>query len=152
MEIIFRRDVRAIIIRDEKVLTCKLVGRHSFYPGGGIDLGERATDALLRELDEELGISARITGFLGVYEWLWNEENGQPHHNVSYFFAVESEQLYPGKDPASREPHLTFQWATLDQLAGWPVFPEPVHLLVQGVMNGERRPWWCSEVKSVELL
>lgn len=152
MEIIFRQDARAIIIRGQKVLTCQLIGRHSFYPGGGIDFGERATDALLRELHEELGITARIIEFLGVYEWLWNEENGQPHHNMSYFFAVESDELNSEEDPTAREPHLAFRWATLDQLAGWPVFPEPVHLLVQAVMNGERRPWWCSEVKSVDLL
>ncbi len=147
MEPAFRHDVRAIIVRGGRVLTCTLIGRHSFYPGGGVEMEERATEALLRELREELGVSARIRGFLGAYQWVWRDEQEGLHHFLSHFFEVEAEELDPAADPVSREPHLRFQWATPEELVAWPVYPEAVHQVVRALLKGERRTWWFSEVR-----
>lgn len=40
-------------------------------PGGRIEPGERATDAALRELGEETGVEAEITGLLDVIDGLF---------------------------------------------------------------------------------
>ncbi|WP_216897893.1 NUDIX hydrolase [Nocardia alni] len=45
-------------------------------PGGAMDLGETAGQCALRECREETGITAEITGFLGVYS--------NPNHIVAY--------------------------------------------------------------------
>ncbi len=42
-------------------------------PGGRIEPGERAVDAALRELMEETGVTARITGLLDVVDGLFPE-------------------------------------------------------------------------------
>jgi 8-oxo-dGTP diphosphatase len=59
------RVVGALIVRDGQVLICRR-SRHQAmplkweFPGGKIEPGESAETALVRELDEELGIVAEI--------------------------------------------------------------------------------------------
>jgi 8-oxo-dGTP diphosphatase len=60
-----KRVVAALIWRDGKVLVCQRTRHQSMplkweFPGGKIEEGEQPRDALRRELDEELGIDARI--------------------------------------------------------------------------------------------
>jgi 8-oxo-dGTP diphosphatase len=57
--------VAALILRGQKVLICQRTKYQAMplkweFPGGKIETGEQARDALRRELDEELGIEARI--------------------------------------------------------------------------------------------
>lgn len=54
-----------MIIKDGKILVCQRTRHQSMplkweFPGGKIEEGEQPRDALRRELDEELGIVARI--------------------------------------------------------------------------------------------
>ncbi len=57
--------VAALIVRDGRILVCQRT-RHQVmplkweFPGGKIEEGEQPVDALRRELEEELGIEARI--------------------------------------------------------------------------------------------
>jgi len=60
-----RRVVAALIVRDGKLLICQRTRHQTMplkweFPGGKIEHGERARDALVRELDEELGIQPEI--------------------------------------------------------------------------------------------
>jgi 8-oxo-dGTP diphosphatase len=57
--------VAALIMKDGKVLVCQRTRHQTMplkweFPGGKIEEGEQPRDALRRELDEELGIDARI--------------------------------------------------------------------------------------------
>lgn len=45
-------------------------------PGGAMDFGETAGQCAIRECQEETGITAEITGFLGVYS--------NPNHIAAY--------------------------------------------------------------------
>ncbi len=60
-----KRVVAALIFRDGRVLVCQRTRHQTMplkweFPGGKIEEGEQPRDALRRELDEELGIEARI--------------------------------------------------------------------------------------------
>jgi 8-oxo-dGTP diphosphatase len=60
-----KRVVAALILKDGKVLVCQRTRHQTMplkweFPGGKIEEGEQPRDALRRELDEELGIDAKI--------------------------------------------------------------------------------------------
>lgn len=87
-----------IIRRDVRILVTAVTqddGRITGWrpPGGGIEFGERAGDALIREIGEELGAEARILRRLGVLENLFSHHGATGHEVV---FAFEAELITPG--------------------------------------------------------
>ncbi|HEK1011780.1 TPA: NUDIX hydrolase [Pseudomonas putida] len=63
--------------------------------GGGIDFGERASDAVIREIDEELGQSINDVRLLGSLESLFTYD-GKPGHEIVQVFDArfDDESLY----------------------------------------------------------
>jgi len=60
-----KRVVAALIVKDGTLLVCQRTRHQTMplkweFPGGKIEEGEQPRDALRRELDEELGITATI--------------------------------------------------------------------------------------------
>jgi 8-oxo-dGTP diphosphatase len=60
-----KRVVAALIVKDGKLLVCQRTRHQTMplkweFPGGKIEEGEQPRDALRRELEEELGIVARV--------------------------------------------------------------------------------------------
>ncbi|WP_232304167.1 NUDIX domain-containing protein [Pseudofrankia sp. DC12] len=64
-------------------------GQRIFRPlGGGVEFGERAVEAVHRELREELGAELTNVGLLGVLENVFQWE-GRPHHEIAFVFAAD---------------------------------------------------------------
>jgi 8-oxo-dGTP diphosphatase len=60
-----KRVVAGLIVKDGKLLVCQRTRHQTMplkweFPGGKIEEGEQPRDALRRELDEELGILAKV--------------------------------------------------------------------------------------------
>ncbi len=60
-----KRVVAALIVKDGAILVCQRTRHQPMplkweFPGGKIEEGEQPRDALHRELDEELGIDAKV--------------------------------------------------------------------------------------------
>jgi ADP-ribose pyrophosphatase YjhB (NUDIX family) len=55
---------------DDRVLLCRLTYKPEWdLPGGVVEVGESPADGLIRELQEELGITVRVNGLITV-NWL----------------------------------------------------------------------------------
>jgi 8-oxo-dGTP diphosphatase len=60
-----KRVAAALILKNGKILICQRTRHQPFplkweFPGGKIERGEQARDALRRELEEEIGVDAKI--------------------------------------------------------------------------------------------
>ncbi|MBQ2282534.1 MAG: NUDIX domain-containing protein [Kiritimatiellae bacterium] len=111
---------RGIICHNDKILLCKPVGKaRSYLPGGHIDPGETGAQAVLRELIEELGVTAEIVRFLGVAEFSYGEgEDRIDEINLCYELRVaEWADLEEPPAVPSKESWIEFLWAPLSDLA-----------------------------------
>lgn len=59
------------------------------FPGGGIELGERAAETVVREVREEIGLEVEPVALIGVYsspEYAFTYPNGDQVQPVTIFF------------------------------------------------------------------
>ena len=144
----FHHLARGIFIKDNKVLLAQATGHsNTFLPGGHIEFGESAKDALIRENDEELGITCTVVSLLGLVEHKW-EKKGVLHCEINQVFEVTNEELTTGLNPESRESHLKFFWCNADDLDTINLQLYPFRNLIKNYLNGNKDVWWESTLKS----
>jgi 8-oxo-dGTP pyrophosphatase MutT (NUDIX family) len=70
--------VNVVVVNDDgDILLIRRTDNNNWaLPGGAIDLGESASQAAIRETQEETGITCEITGLVGIYT--------DPHHVIHY--------------------------------------------------------------------
>ena len=81
----------AIIIHSGKILAMKDERSPYYYlPGGRVNLHERAEDAVLREVSEELHIEAKIIRPLGLNQAFFVEDvNRERYHELCLYFLMD---------------------------------------------------------------
>lgn len=78
-------------------------------PGGQIEPGERAVDAALRELHEETGVEAEITGLIDVVDGLFPEAG---RHYVLIDYAAR----WLSGEPVAGDDALEARFVALDEV------------------------------------
>ena len=124
--------VAALILKDGKVLVCQRTRNQSMplkweFPGGKIEDGEQPRDALRRELEEELGIDARI-----------GEEVARIRHDYKNGGAVEL-RFYVVNEYAGEMENRIFRdmrWAKRSELPNYD-FLEADRELVKDLATGK---------------
>lgn len=82
----FTYRVGAIIIRGDHVLLMRnLVEDYWFVPGGRAEIGEPAAKAVVREIAEELGVTARVERLIWINENFFRMGNVS-HHELALYF------------------------------------------------------------------
>ncbi len=90
-----RRAARAVLKDEDGKVALMFAGQRKYYklPGGGIDVGEEVSGAMARELLEETGCTAEVTGEIGIVEE-WRDYDEL--HQISYAFtAIKKDQIAP---------------------------------------------------------
>ena len=102
---------RGVCLRDGHLLVCQPAkGGRCYLPGGHVEFGETARQALVREIKEELGQEASAGGFLAVTENTFDQA-GERHCEVNLLFALDVPSLPPPPAaPQAAEPWIAFRW------------------------------------------
>lgn len=91
---LFNHRVAAVIVHNNKLLAQKNVKTNEYYlPGGRINYGESSEDAVVREMQEELGVD------ISDYRTLWINEcffvdSGARFHEVGIYYLVNLENTH----------------------------------------------------------
>ena len=146
----FNYRVAAVLLDGERILAMHDERSPYFYlPGGRVRMGERAEDAVLREVREELGIEARIVRPLWLSQSFFNEDVAHvDYHELCLYFLLDisgTDLLSRGdrfRGPELRHVH-DFEWLPFERLKDeyfYPLFlkTEIFHLPEQLTLRTDR--------------
>ncbi len=119
----FNYRVCAMMIHNGKILAMKDDRSPYFYlPGGRVMMGETAEQAVIREVQEELGITTEIIRPLWLNQAFFTEEvDHLNYHELCIYFLMDISKtglLSRGEKFVSNEGHRThiFQWLEFEKL------------------------------------
>ena len=146
----FNYRVCAVLLDRGRILAMHDERSPYFYlPGGRVRMGERAEDAVLREVREELGIEARILRPLWLCQSFFNEDVAHvDYHELCLYFLLDisgTDLLSRGdrfRGPELRHVH-DFEWLPFERLKDeyfYPLFlkTEIFHLPEQLTLRTDR--------------
>jgi mutator protein MutT len=113
--------VAAVVELDGKILIAQrssgsMKGKWEF-PGGKVNPGESAEQALIREIDEELRVDVDVGRFIGEVPF---EVDGQPFRLLAFKAYLRSGVIRPTE-------HRAFQWVKPDELLSLDLAPADRH-------------------------
>jgi ADP-ribose pyrophosphatase YjhB (NUDIX family) len=104
--------VRALVVEDGRLLVNRHEDRLALF-GGRVERGERARAALVRELDEELGMQAEIGPLAFVLENIYEDR-----HELGLYYQVKRLSSLAGRGANFRP-----AWLPLAEVAGSRLLP-----------------------------
>ena len=120
---------RGICIQNDQILLCQPAkGGRAYLPGGHIEFGETARQALVREIQEEMGQTATAGNFIAATENAFLQK-GEPHCEINLYFALDIPGISPEADPAATESWIAFRWVPLTKAALAEANLLPAHLI-----------------------
>ena len=119
-----RNAVRAVITQDDAVLLQRKIddnGTERYaLPGGAQEHGERLTDALQRECEDEIGTRVEVIDLLFVGDYFKPRKTSPPttRQLLEFLFACSVAPGYqPRNGPRPDKHQADVQWVPLNQLA-----------------------------------
>lgn len=106
---------RAVLFDEQKRVPLLYVAKHAYHklPGGGIDEGEEPSEALIREILEEVGARIKVTGEVGEIIEVRSEFN---LHQTSYCYTGDiTEKGTPNFTEKELEQGFEVHWMSLEE-------------------------------------
>ena len=139
-ETLITRGRACAIIRQADRLLLNRFGGDSFWalPGGAIESGEFSTEALVREMREELAVTVEIGRRVWVVENLF-EYRGAFYTEFGFYYEAEWSQLPPSirdEEFVGEEPDQFFRWVRFDEIAALDFRPTVLRLPLLAHLSG----------------
>ena len=119
----FNYRVCAMIISDGKILAMHDERSPYYYlPGGRVGLGETAEDAVIREVEEEVGVTPKIVRPLWLNQAFFTEDvDNMRYHELGLYFLMDisdTDLLSRGNTFKVQEGNRThvFEWLEFERL------------------------------------
>ncbi|MEM7539736.1 MAG: NUDIX domain-containing protein [Chloroflexota bacterium] len=80
-----------LVTHDNKMLLCRLSKQlpnwagHWTLPGGGLDFGEHPADAVVREIEEETGLTVGV-GDVATIDSRYDDSGAHDHHGIRIIY------------------------------------------------------------------
>ncbi len=129
-------------VRDDRgrlLLIHKVDNDYWALPGGAMELGETVTDAAVREVAEETGIKAEITGLVGIYTdpgHVMAYDDGEVRQEFSVCFHARAVDGEPRQDDSETKAAEWFEPAEVDGLN----IHESMRLRITDALAGRPEP------------
>ena len=82
----FKVRVSGILIVNNKLLTTKYGVDKYCLPGGYVEIGETSSEAIKRELEEELQVEINVDKFLGIAENFFVNFKKEKTHGLEFYY------------------------------------------------------------------
>jgi 8-oxo-dGTP pyrophosphatase MutT (NUDIX family) len=103
-------------------------------PGGGMDAGESAKEACVREMLEETGLEVRVTKLIGIYttpDILMEYPDGNRIQPVAFSFEAE----ITGGELGLSDEVTEFGWYTVKEMESMDILEHHVPRIRDGIEN-----------------
>lgn len=141
-EVVLEKTVRVrvagILIRNEEILLVrheKGGGSYWLLPGGGVDFGESAAEALRREFEEEVRMEAEVGPLVLVHDSIPPDRH---RHVLNLYFLVESPTPVPRVQPDAVLREARFH--PLEAFRRLTVYPAVQDRVLEGLRSGWKGP------------
>jgi mutator protein MutT len=124
--------VGGVVVHQGRVLLIRrgkppLLGRW-LIPGGTVELGETLRQALVRELEEETGVSVEPGELLGVFDSIEREQGRVNYHFVIVDFLCR----WLSGEPRAGSDALAAAWVAEHELASFDLPPKALEVVQDG--------------------
>lgn len=145
---------RGVIIHKDYILLCwnPKFGTYLYLPGGHIEEGERAEDALIRELKEETTLDFKVSHLLGVFEHSYvpqKKESICHTHEYNFIFLATSTALSPPQLPPEPErDSVRFAWVAMKEIGKKKFYPEGIADILSTLLkNPQKNNYFFSKMR-----
>lgn len=122
-DLTWRPSVYGIVIEGEKLLMPKQFKTKYDLPGGGVEIGEALTNAVVREVKEETGIDVEVVRFAGIKTSIFcpshDGEVKKAYHSILLYYLcrkIGGELSTDGFDAYEKRYAEIAEWVPLDKL------------------------------------
>lgn len=86
---VFNFRVAGILFSKNKVLVHRLINDNFYaFPGGRVEIFESTENTIIREMNEELGVTVKINRLLWICEHFFTHNNSK-YHEICYYYLIE---------------------------------------------------------------
>ncbi|RXZ80394.1 NUDIX domain-containing protein [Paenibacillaceae bacterium] len=131
-----RNSAKALVIKDGKMLAVKLNDDGDIFyimPGGGQHSGELLTEAVKREVAEEIGINVTPKSLAFVIEGA----HGEAFHRVDIVFLCDYMNDIDGADLHADTNQAGYEWLDIATLNQRPLYPSKLRRPIMKLYYGE---------------